>query len=102
METDKKQKLESKGWKVGSADDFLGLSKAESDFIELKLALSKALSEQRKLHKMTQTELARRLKTSQSRVAKMEKGDPTVTVDLLIRSLLTLDVPKKQIVELIS
>ena len=102
METDKKQKLESKGWKVGSADDFLGLSKAESDFIELKLALSKALSEQRKHHKMTQTELARRLKTSQSRVAKMEKGDPTVTVDLLIRSLLTLDVPKKQIVELIS
>jgi DNA-binding XRE family transcriptional regulator len=102
METDKRQKLESKGWKVGTADDFLGLSKAESDFIELKLTLSKALFEQRKHHRMTQAELARRLKTSQSRVAKMEKGDPTVTVDLLIRSLLTLDVPKKRIGEMIS
>jgi transcriptional regulator with XRE-family HTH domain len=87
---------------VGTADDFLGLSKAESDFIELKLTLSKALFEQRKHHRMTQAELARRLKTSQSRVAKMEKGDPTVTVDLLIRSLLTLDVPKKRIGEMIS
>lgn len=102
MNPDKRKRLEEKGWAVGSTDDFLNLSKAESDFIDMKLALSKALSEQRRHSRMTQAELAKRLKTSQSRVAKMEKGDPSVTVDLLIRSLLTLDVPKKQLAEIIS
>jgi DNA-binding XRE family transcriptional regulator len=102
MNPNKRKRLEAKGWAVGSADDFLNLSKAESDFIEMKLALSTALSEQRRHSRMTQAELAKRLKTSQSRIAKMEKGDPSVTVDLLIRSLLTLDVPKKQLAEIIS
>jgi hypothetical protein len=35
--------------------------------------------------------------SSQSRVAKMEAGDPTVSVDLLIRTLLTLGVNRKQV-----
>ncbi len=102
MKAQKQKRLEDKGWIVGSVDEFLGLSEAESSYIEVKLALSNALSEQRRQKQITQAELARRLKTSQSRVAKMEKGDPSVSVDLLIRSLLNLDIPKEQLAKIIS
>jgi len=102
MDPDKRKRLEKKGWTVGSAEEFLGLTKAEIDYVKMKLALSNALSQHRKESKMTQAELAHRLKTSQSRVIKMEKGDPTVSIDLLIRSLLILDIPKKHLADIIS
>ena len=103
IEMDKKKKkyLESKGYKVGTAQEFLDLSTEESEYIELKLALSKALATHRKKSKLTQAELAKLLKSSQSRVAKMEKGDPTVSVDLLIKSLLAMGADKKSIAEAI-
>jgi predicted XRE-type DNA-binding protein len=97
MDKKKKKTLESKGYKIGSAEDFLGLSKEESGYIELKLALSQALAEQRKQKKLTQIQLAKMLKSSQSRVAKMECGDPTVSLDLLIKSLLAIGVTKESI-----
>jgi len=75
MNKKKKEILESKGYKVGSVDEFLGLSKEEAQYIELKLALSQALVERRKKSKLTQAQLAKMLKSSQSRVAKMERGD---------------------------
>lgn len=97
MDKKKKKTLESKGYKIGSAEDFLGLSKEESEYIELKLALSQALAEQRKQKKITQIQLAKMLKSSQSRVAKMECGDPTVSLDLLVKSLLAIGVTKESI-----
>ncbi|MBC2717332.1 MAG: helix-turn-helix transcriptional regulator [Desulfobacteraceae bacterium] len=102
MDKKKKKVLESKGYRVGSAENFLGLSKEESEYIELKLALSQALSEQRKQKKLTQIQLAKMLNSSQSRVAKMEKGDPTVSLDLLIKSLLAVGATKKNIAEAIN
>ena len=102
MEKRKKKDLESKGYKVGSVEEFLGLSTLESEYIELKLALSEALIKRRKKSKLTQAQLAKILKSSQSRVAKMEKGDPTVTVDLLIKSLLALGANKKSIARAIA
>ena len=83
MDTKKKKVLESKGYKVGTVKEFLGLSSEESEYIELKLALSEALIKRRKKSKLTQAQLAKILKSSQSRVAKMEKGDPTVSVTFL-------------------
>jgi DNA-binding XRE family transcriptional regulator len=88
MDRKKKKALEAKGYKVGSVDEFLGLSKEESEYIELKLALSQALAKRRKQRNLTQVQLAKILDSSQSRIAKMEKGDPTVTLDLLVKSLL--------------
>ena len=88
---DKKKVLESKGYRVDSTEDFLGLSKEESEYIELKLSLSQALTEQRKQKKLTQIQLA-----------KMEKGDPTVSLDLLIKSLLAVGATKKNIAEAIN
>lgn len=90
-------KLERKGWKFGSADELLGLSTQESAYIELKLGLSDTLKSKRVSQKLTQAELARIMKSSQSRVAKMEAGDPTVSIDLLIRFLLALGVTKEEL-----
>jgi predicted transcriptional regulator len=102
MDKKKKKNLEAKGYIVGSVEEFLGLSTEESEYIELKLALSDALAERRKKSNLTQAQLAKMLKSSQSRVAKMEKGDPTVSVDLLIKSLLALGVNKKSIAKAIA
>ncbi len=101
MDKKKKRALEAKGYKVGSADEFLELSKEESEYIELKLALSRDLTRRRKQSNLTQNQLARLLKSSQSRIAKMERGDPTVSLDLLIKSLLALGATKKNIAGLI-
>jgi len=48
MNKRKKKDLESKGYKVGTVEEFLGLSVEESEYIELKLALSDALAKRRK------------------------------------------------------
>jgi DNA-binding XRE family transcriptional regulator len=98
----KRAKLERKGWKFGAADEFLGLSAEELAYIELKLALSDKLRVKRVSKKLTQTELAQIMNSSQSRVAKMEAGDPAVSIDLLIKSLLALGVSKKELGRSIS
>lgn len=88
MKVEKKRKLEAAGWRIGNARDFLGLSASEAQFVEIKLALARKLRELREEHHWTQAELAAKVGSSQSRVAKMEAGDPTVSVDLLVKSLL--------------
>jgi ribosome-binding protein aMBF1 (putative translation factor) len=90
MDGNKRKRLEAQGWKVWSVQGLLGLSDEEAAFIEIKLTLAQRLRERRRTLNITQTDLARRLKSSQSRVAKMEAGDPTVSLDLLVRSLLAL------------
>jgi DNA-binding XRE family transcriptional regulator len=102
MNNTKRKRLEAKGWKTGNVQEFLNLSAEEAAYIELKLTLSKNLQEYRKTKRLTQTELARRIKSSQSRVAKMESGDPSVTVDLLIRSLFALGATKKRLVGMLA
>ena len=102
MKDKKKNKLEAKGWKVGSVEEFLDLAKEEISYIELKLLLSESLVERRKRKSLNQVELAKLLKSSQSRVAKMEKGDPTVSLDLLIRSLLAIGTTKRELAKIIS
>jgi DNA-binding XRE family transcriptional regulator len=98
----KRAKLEEKGWKIGSAEEFLELSADESAYIEMKLALSEKLRERRQRKRMTQAELAKLVHSSQSRVAKMEAGDPSVSIDLLVKSLLALGVSKKELGRSIS
>ncbi len=80
----------------------LGLAKNERDYTELRLALATSLRDRRKMMRMTQVELAGLMNSSQSRVAKMEAGDPTVSLDLLIRSLLTLGADNRAIGRIIT
>jgi DNA-binding XRE family transcriptional regulator len=102
MQPRKRQKLESAGWKVGDASEFLGLSPDETAYIETKLRLSEGLKRYRQKHSLTQSELAKRVRSSQSRVAKMEAGDPSVSIDLLVRSLLALGATRKDLARLIA
>jgi DNA-binding XRE family transcriptional regulator len=89
------------GWVEGSAKEFLGLSDAEVEYIETRRALSRLLRDARGRLRLTQVEVAQRLHTSQSRVAKMEKGDPTVSSDLLLQSLFRLGLKRKQLAKAI-
>ena len=98
----KRARLESSGWRFGSAEDFLDLSDEEAAYLEMKLALSEKLKQRRQRKRMTQAELAKLVRSSQSRVAKMEAGDPTVSMDLLVKSLLALGVTKKELGRSIS
>jgi transcriptional regulator with XRE-family HTH domain len=70
--------------------------------VEVKIRLSTALRELRKKETLTQTELAQRLRSSQSRVAKMEAGDPSVSIDLLTRSLIALGASPRDIARAIA
>jgi hypothetical protein len=95
MKTTKRKNLEKRGWKVGCTADLLNLSPEEASYVEMKLALSRTLREQRAKSRLTQIQLAKRLKSSQSRVAKMEGCDPSVSIDLLVRALLALGASPK-------
>ena len=97
MKAAKRKRLEKAGWKVSDAADFLDLSEEEAAYIEMKLLLSEKLKETRKKKRISQTRLAEMMDSSQSRVAKMEAGDPTVSTDLLIKGLLALGATRKQI-----
>jgi len=102
MHSSKKKRLAAKGWKVGSAKEFLGLSSEEEAYIEIKLRLAECLLNQRLRRQMTQSDLARAIKSSQSRVAKMEAGDASVSLDLLVRTLLALGASGSDLARLLS
>ncbi|MGH9749041.1 MAG: helix-turn-helix domain-containing protein [Candidatus Polarisedimenticolia bacterium] len=102
MRKARKARLERAGWKVGTVQELLGLSKAEEALVELKLLLSRGLRERRARRRLTQAQLARLLKSSQSRVAKMEAGDPSVSIDLLIRSLLAIGTTQRELAQVIA
>ena len=102
MNEEKKARLAANGWKTTTVQEFLNLSPEEIKYIELKLALSRALRALREQRMMTQTAFAERIGSSQSRVAKMEKGDPTVSLDLLIKSLFALDVTSDDLGQVIT
>ena len=102
MDKSKRKRLEAKGWKVGTASEFLELSAEEARYIDLKLALSEHLKQRRIRKKLTQEQLASLMSSSQSRVAKMEAGDPSVSLDLLVRSLLTLGASEKDLAKVIA
>jgi DNA-binding XRE family transcriptional regulator len=102
MKASKRKRLMACGWAVGDARDFLNLSEEEAAFVELKLTLAETLRQRRRKRGMTQTQLAKRLESSQSRVAKMEGGDRSVSLDLLVRSLLTVGLTRRELARVIE
>ena len=93
----KRRRLDKKGWRVANAEDFLQLTPEDAAYIEVKIRLSDAVRDLRKKESLTQTELAQRLRSSQSRVAKLEAGDPSVSIDLLTRSMIALGASPQDI-----
>ena len=97
MRESKRKRLVKRGWRIGGAKEFLDLSDEESEYIELKAKLSQAFKNTRRRKGLTQAEAARVLRSSQSRVAKMEAGDPSVSVDLLIRALFAIGTTSSEL-----
>ncbi len=102
MRESKKRRLKAKGWRTGSAAEFLDLSPAESALVELKVRLARSVRDRRTHQHLTQVEVAQLIRSSQSRVAKMEAGDPSVSIDLLVRSLIALGVDRQELGRIIS
>ncbi len=82
--------------------DFLNLSDAEATLVELRLALSRNLKSWRTKRGWSQVQLAKQLKSSQSRIAKMEAGDASVSVDLLFRSLFVVGAKPRELARTIG
>jgi len=96
------ERIEQAGWKVGSAQDFVGLSDEETALIEMKLALAQELKKRREARDLTQHGLAKQLGSSQSRVAKMEAAEASVSLELLIRSVLALGATRQDVGRIIG
>ncbi len=102
MRKNKRERLEAKGWRFGTAREFLVPSTEESAYVELRLRLADSLRLRRQKRNLSQTALARLVHSSQSRVAKREGGDPSVSLDLLIRALLALGASTRDLARAIS
>ncbi len=102
MRDEKRKRLERAGWRVGTTADFLGLSPAEQELIEIRIRLSEGVRARRLERAMTQTQLAKAIKSSQSRIAKVEAADPKVSIDLLVRTLLALGMSRRELADLIG
>lgn len=97
MKAKKLKRLHTAGWKAGSAAEFLGLSESEAALVELKLALVGAVRRTRQKRGLSQIDLAQRMHSSQSRVAKIEAGDASISLDLIVRALLAAGASRKDV-----
>ena len=102
MKQDKRRRLERAGWRVSNTTTFLGLTASEQRFIDLKLALATGLRQLREHRGLTQAALAKHLGSSQSRIAKLEAADASVSLDLMIRSLISVGAGPTEIAKIIK
>lgn len=97
MNSTRLKRLKAAGWKVGTPKDFLGLSDQEAALVEVKLSLIEALKKSRQKRRLSQIDLAQRMGSSQSRVAKIEAGDSSVSLDLIVRALIAAGTTQQDI-----
>lgn len=102
MKSGKRRRLERDGWRVGTAAAFLGLSPEEVTYLELKRSLGESIRRRRMAVGITQAVVARQVGSSQSRVAKIEAGDPSVSLDLQVRVLLALGADRKEVAKALA
>jgi predicted XRE-type DNA-binding protein len=86
MDATKRKALEAAGWKIGDAADFLGMSAEERQLLDARVKLATAIRELRQAYRLSQKDLGARLKTTQPRVARIERAASDVSMDQLIRA----------------
>jgi hypothetical protein len=86
MSKAERRALEAAGWKFGDYGDFLGLSDAERQIVELRIRLTRGIREARDRAGMTQADLAAAMKSTQPRVARIEAGGRGVSLDQMMRA----------------
>lgn len=87
MNVKKRKALEAAGWKFGDAADFLEMSDEERQLLDARVELALAVRRQREASKLSQKQLGERLKTSQPRIAKIERAAADVSLDQMVRAL---------------
>lgn len=97
MTPEKMKRLRAAGWHAGSPKEFLKMSDEEAALVEIKLALTEAVRQTRIKRKLSQSDLALRIKSSQSRVAKIEAGDASVSLDLIVRALFAVGATRQEV-----
>jgi ribosome-binding protein aMBF1 (putative translation factor) len=97
MKATKRKRLQAAGWKTGTAAEFLNLSDSEAALVELKLALVTAVRRTRQKRGLSQIELAQRMRSSQSRIAKIEAGDASISLDLIVRALIAAGASRNDV-----
>ena len=102
MDSRKRKRLESAGWRVGGSAEFLGLNDEEAAIVQLKLGLADAVRENRMRQRLTQEQLGMLIGSSQSRVAKIEAADSSVSIDLMVRSLIRMGASRKEVASYIA
>jgi len=102
MDAAKKKRLKEAGWSTGSVAEFLDLTPEEAGLIEIKLRLSELVKRVRTRGGLSQVALAQLLGSSQSRVAKIESGDPSVSLDLLFRASFASGATRKELARAIA
>ncbi|MGH7603022.1 MAG: helix-turn-helix domain-containing protein [Gemmatimonadaceae bacterium] len=102
MDAAKKKRLKEHGWTTGSVAEFLELTPEESALVEIKLRLAELVRKARVRRHLSQIVLAKRLGSSQSRVAKIEAGDPSVSLDLLVRASFASGATRKELARAIA
>jgi predicted XRE-type DNA-binding protein len=86
MKPAKQKALEAAGWRFGDAADFLGMDDQERQLLDVRVKLAIAIRREREAQHLTQAQLGERLKTSQPRVAKIERAASDVSLDQLVRA----------------
>jgi ribosome-binding protein aMBF1 (putative translation factor) len=75
------------------------MSEVERQLLDARTQMAAAVREARAISNLSQKELGKRLKTSQPRIAKIERAAPDVSLDQLIRAFVAaggrLDVQSK-------
>lgn len=102
MDTAKRERLEKAGFRVGTVAEFLGLTPEENELVEIKVALSRALKQWRGRSDLSQVQLAEKIGSSQSRVAKMEAGSPQISIDLLVKALVASGMTRNELADVIA
>jgi len=102
MDNRKRRRLESSGWRIGGTTEFLGLNDEEAAIVELKIGLANAVRTNRARRGWTQEQLGKLLGSSQSRVAKIEAADRSVSIDLMVRALIKMGATRKEVASYIA
>lgn len=86
MDSKKRKAIEAAGWRIGDAADFLGMSDDERQLLDARVQLALAIRRQRKARQLSQKQLGAKLKTSQPRIAKIERAASDVSMDQLVKA----------------
>ena len=92
-----KKLMQEAGFESGSVGELLGLSEAQETLVEIKVRLTQLLREERRARGWSQNRLAQAMGKKQQVVARTEMAHRSVTLDLLLRALLTIGVKMSRI-----